>query len=500
MPKVYPDLCTETVLVTEWIEGERLSTSDADDVLTLCTTLLNTYLTMLLETGLLHADPHEGNLLRTKDGKVAILDWGLVTDVPPERSLALVEYISHLSSEDWDGVCRDLVALGFIPDGAPDPVESGLARPLGVLLGQLSRGGGAKGVDLGAVQDAMDGFSRDYPFQVPTYFALILRAFSVIEGIGLRADPTYSIVRSVFPYLARRLLTDDHPRARAALRQMLYGDAERLDVGRLRRLVRGFEKFDTAGLTAAAPTANARPPTVSKDTLDLLSLVLSADGTYLQSVLVDEVAAAADALSRDAAGRTLAAVLGGSASLPPALALDAADEAALANAREAVALVVDAASAARGGAVGGPAPPDAASAVAAFRGAVADLRPVAPSLAAGAVRTADLTLRAFARRVAARVAAGAAPPAEARAQDEYKAAVRVGGRGGVSGGVGGRGGVSGGVGAGFPEPVPSQQPARGGVAAVAAAALPALMLPLTAPLWLATTALAIVPPPPRQDK
>lgn len=59
---------------------------------------------------------------------------------------------------------------------------------------------------------------------------LILRAFSVIEGIALRVDPQYAIVRECFPYLSRRLLTDDHPRSREALRQLLYGD-KCVDVG-----------------------------------------------------------------------------------------------------------------------------------------------------------------------------------------------------------------------------------------------------------------------------
>lgn len=58
--------------------------------------------------------------------------------------------------------------------------------------------------------------------QIPSYFALILRAFSVIEGIALRVDPQYSIVQECFPYIARRLLTDNHPRTRAALQQLLY--------------------------------------------------------------------------------------------------------------------------------------------------------------------------------------------------------------------------------------------------------------------------------------
>ena len=70
---------------------------------------------------------------------------------------------------------------------------------------------------------ALEELSKDYPIDIPPYFALILRAFSVIEGTALRVDPDYAIVKETFPYLSRRLLTDDQPRTRAALKQLLYG-------------------------------------------------------------------------------------------------------------------------------------------------------------------------------------------------------------------------------------------------------------------------------------
>jgi predicted unusual protein kinase regulating ubiquinone biosynthesis (AarF/ABC1/UbiB family) len=75
-PEVVDELSTSKVLVTEWIDGERLDKSDKKDVTILCSICMNTYLTMLLEMGLLHCDPHPGNLLRTLDGKLCILDWG----------------------------------------------------------------------------------------------------------------------------------------------------------------------------------------------------------------------------------------------------------------------------------------------------------------------------------------------------------------------------------------------------------------------------------------
>jgi predicted unusual protein kinase regulating ubiquinone biosynthesis (AarF/ABC1/UbiB family) len=58
-----------------WINGARLDTSEQDDVPRLCAVALAAYLAMLLDIGVLHADPHPGNLFRTDDGKLCILDW-----------------------------------------------------------------------------------------------------------------------------------------------------------------------------------------------------------------------------------------------------------------------------------------------------------------------------------------------------------------------------------------------------------------------------------------
>ena len=76
VPDVIAEGTTSDVLVISWIDGERLSDSSASDVRQLCDTLLSAYLIQLLETGLLHADPHPGNLMRTTDGRIAILDHG----------------------------------------------------------------------------------------------------------------------------------------------------------------------------------------------------------------------------------------------------------------------------------------------------------------------------------------------------------------------------------------------------------------------------------------
>jgi predicted unusual protein kinase regulating ubiquinone biosynthesis (AarF/ABC1/UbiB family) len=59
-PKVVEPLVRDTVLVTEWVQGTRLDRDASPDVPRLCGVAINAYLTMLLDTGTLHCDPHPG--------------------------------------------------------------------------------------------------------------------------------------------------------------------------------------------------------------------------------------------------------------------------------------------------------------------------------------------------------------------------------------------------------------------------------------------------------
>lgn len=60
IPKNYPAYTSRRVHVAEWIDGEKLSQSKADDVGALVNLGVITYLTQLLDKGFFHADPHPG--------------------------------------------------------------------------------------------------------------------------------------------------------------------------------------------------------------------------------------------------------------------------------------------------------------------------------------------------------------------------------------------------------------------------------------------------------
>ncbi|KAF5831971.1 hypothetical protein DUNSADRAFT_12335 [Dunaliella salina] len=302
---------------------------------------------LLLETGFLHADPHPGNLMRSDDGRLVILDFGLMTEVTLEQREALVSYIAHLINEDWPALAFDLQALGFIPKDV-DPVAVGLVEPLGKVMKQLIGGGGAAKVNIDKVVDDLEQLGRKYPLEIPPFFALILRAFSVIEGIALGVDPDYAIVKECFPYLSRRLLNDDSPRTRELLREVLYGTQgrKRLDIERLTKFAEGLSAYNTDALTkrmseansssgngaallpggSSSPTDAASPfsrpnlvpqggamaptqqrpiqtppqPTIDPALREALLVVFSQEGSYIQELFIDELVAATDALSREA--------------------------------------------------------------------------------------------------------------------------------------------------------------------------------------------------------
>ena len=240
IPKNYPEYTSRRVHTAQWVVGEKLSQSTADDVGELVNLGVITYLTQLLDTGFFHADPHPGNMLRTPEGQLVILDFGLMTEITPDQKYGMIEAIAHLIQRDYDYIGDDFQSLDFIPKNVDTkPIVPALARVFDAALA----GGGAKSINFQELAADLAEITFKFPFRIPPYFALIIRAISVLEGIALVGNPQFAIVDEAYPYISKRLLTDDSPRLRAALRYMVYGRAESFDVDRMIDLLQALEKF-----------------------------------------------------------------------------------------------------------------------------------------------------------------------------------------------------------------------------------------------------------------
>eukprot|EP00878_Enallax_costatus_P030877 GHUV01033684.1.p1 GENE.GHUV01033684.1~~GHUV01033684.1.p1 ORF type:complete len:571 (+),score=153.33 GHUV01033684.1:111-1715(+) len=243
VPRTYSELTSKRVLTVTWLDGEKLSQSKADNVGDLVNIGVICYLKQLLDTGFFHADPHPGNLIRTPDGRLAILDFGLMTQVDDEIKFGMIEAISHLIHRDYEAIVQDFVTLQFIPPGTDlQPILPVLAK----VFDQALEGGGAKNINFQELAADLAQITFDYPFRIPPYFALIIRAIGVLEGIALVGDPEFALVDEAYPYIAKRLLTDKSPRLQAALRYTVYGKQGIFDADRLIDLLNAFESFTVA--------------------------------------------------------------------------------------------------------------------------------------------------------------------------------------------------------------------------------------------------------------
>jgi predicted unusual protein kinase regulating ubiquinone biosynthesis (AarF/ABC1/UbiB family) len=278
VPSIYWQYTGRRVLTMEWITGTKLTNLEAVSAQGLNATYLvevgvQCSLRQLLEHGFFHADPHPGNLLATPDGKLAYLDFGMMSQVKPYQRYGLVEAIVHLVNRDFDGLGRDFVKLEFLtPDTDLTPIIPAISHVFNSSLGVA--GTNIADMDFKSVTDQLSGVMYEFPFQVPAYYALILRSLATLEGIAISVDPEFKVLAKAYPYVAKRLLTDPAPDLRNSLKELLFKDGS-FRWNRLENLLNNARSSDEYDLNQ-----------VIDQTLDF---ILSDRGTFIRDYLADEI-------------------------------------------------------------------------------------------------------------------------------------------------------------------------------------------------------------------
>merc|ERR1719261_384620 len=326
VPKVYDDYTTRKLLVSEWIDGVKLSHCDPAEIKDLIAIGQECFLVQLLQAGFFHSDPHPGNLMRPddqSDAKLVLIDFGLVATVEQEDMDAMVSSIVHLANKDYAALVDDFIRLEILPADC----NRGKVIPLmDKALSPYVKGGGAKqyeqelkklyGMD-GSVESTVRGFQamtndmltvlNDIPFSIPPYFALLARAVVTLEGLALSADPSYGLVIEAYPFVARKLLSSDRPELQQALQEVLYAGTTPGGEG-----MRGvITPTRLAGLLNSAAGIVAKQegqafvdldavPEDGVSAADALKYVLSPGAGALRSLLATEAENAADLLLRQA--------------------------------------------------------------------------------------------------------------------------------------------------------------------------------------------------------
>jgi predicted unusual protein kinase regulating ubiquinone biosynthesis (AarF/ABC1/UbiB family) len=286
VPRIYWQYTARRVLTMEWITGTKLTQLDAIreqgiDASYLISVGVQCSLRQLLENGFFHADPHPGNLLATPEGKLAYLDFGMMSEVTPSQRYGLIEAVVHLVNRDFEGLANDYVNLGFLgADTDLTPIIPALAFVFNDALGAT-----VAEINIKTITDKLSGLMYDYPFQVPAFFALIIRSLVTLEGIAINVDPEFKVLSKAYPYVAKRLLTDPAPELRASLRDLLFKD-ESFRWNRLENLLRNARDSSDYDLSK-----------VLDQSVDYL---FSPRGELIRTQLVDVIVRGVDTFSNNA--------------------------------------------------------------------------------------------------------------------------------------------------------------------------------------------------------
>ncbi|MBF2078921.1 MAG: AarF/ABC1/UbiB kinase family protein, partial [Synechococcales cyanobacterium T60_A2020_003] len=291
VPKIYWDYTQRRVLTMEWINGTKLTQLDeirekGIDAAYLVEIGVQCSLRQLLEHGFFHADPHPGNLFATPDGKLAYLDFGMMSEIKPHQRYGLIEAVVHLVNRDFEGLAQDYINLEFLtPDTDLTPIIPAFAS---VFNDALSAS--VAEMNFKSITDELSALMYEYPFRVPAYYALIIRSLVTLEGIAIGIDPNFKVLSKAYPYVARRLLTDPSPELRASLRDLLFkeGDFRWNRLENLLKNARNSPDYDTS------------------QTLDqAVDFLFSERGEFIRDRIVQELVKNLDALGRSTVQRAI---------------------------------------------------------------------------------------------------------------------------------------------------------------------------------------------------
>ncbi|MGB2924023.1 MAG: AarF/ABC1/UbiB kinase family protein [Limnothrix sp.] len=285
VPKIYWDYTGKRVITMEWLDGIKLTNIKEIEALGIDATHLvevgvECSLRQLLEYGFFHADPHPGNLLALKDGRLAYLDFGMMSTIKPYQRYGLIEAVVHLVNRDFESLAKDYIKLDFLtPDTDLTPIIPALSTVFNNALGAS-----VAELNFKSITDQMSGIMYEFPFQVPAYYALIIRSMVTLEGIAIGVNPEFKVLSKAYPYIAKRLLTDPSPQLRTSLKDLLFKDGS-FRWNRLENLLKNAKESQSYDLENSVNQA--------------VDYIFSERGDYIREQLAEEIIQSVDTLGRN---------------------------------------------------------------------------------------------------------------------------------------------------------------------------------------------------------
>ncbi|GMH99979.1 hypothetical protein TrST_g6176 [Triparma strigata] len=303
IPRSCAGLTRRNVLIQEWIEGTT-GPWKKEEGMDMVRTGIKCCVSQLMETGYFHADPHRGNLVRTVEGELAFIDFGMMADVSSAERYGLIGLVFGLQNKDLELITENLLNLGFLNDTTQ--IDILIPRLRAALKNATGGTGKARDMNFASLQTELDAISSEnvLQFQTPPFFTVIIRTLTILEGMALSVDPEFRLVKGAYPFVLRQVLGDggeNGVNCPEELKILLIKILVNKDTSRInwQRLNKFLSLAQSASSTSTDTLLDS--PSETKDTTDTLSLFftfLTSDaGLFLKQPLVHEIAQTIDMLA-----------------------------------------------------------------------------------------------------------------------------------------------------------------------------------------------------------
>ncbi len=191
VPRLYDTYVSRRVLIMEFVNGAKITDIDTYTKWGVSTQsvvdmLIGAYLKQLLYDGFIHVDPHPGNLFVLEDGRLAFVDFGMMSELPREHRRIFTKLINAAVVRNMDTVVEAIDELGFLQPYANRQI---LKRALGFILDRLSGIELKRGPELSQFADDFQRFLYDEPIIIQARYMFLGRAVGLVSGLASTLYP-----------------------------------------------------------------------------------------------------------------------------------------------------------------------------------------------------------------------------------------------------------------------------------------------------------------------
>lgn len=201
IPVVYWEYSSEKILVTEFIQGIKISDLAALDAAEIDRKQVaengaKAILKQVFEFGLFHADPHPGNLFVLPGNVIVPVDFGMVGRIDEDMKEDLLNILRGIVDKDSYRITRVLLNIGLIEDqinfrNLQHDLLDYLDRYYGVPLNQL---------DTAQLLNEFMELVRNYRIKLPPDMVMMGKALTISEAVGRELDPEFNMFDLLIPY------------------------------------------------------------------------------------------------------------------------------------------------------------------------------------------------------------------------------------------------------------------------------------------------------------